>query len=97
MEQRVEQRVSADQQRVINDTPIITLPCITNAPAIIKSCNPTAKQAVKTTPLVHQRVTRNNTPGGVPLIQWAKKDTAIKNNDAMPAIATQTRSAIPMA
>jgi hypothetical protein len=71
MEQRVEQRVSAEQQKVINSTPIITLQCITNVPAIMKSRNPMAKQAVKTTPLVHRQVTRNNTPGGVPLIQRA--------------------------
>jgi hypothetical protein len=51
--QRAEQRVSTEQQRVINNTPIITLPCITNAPAIMKSRNPTAKRAIKTTPLVH--------------------------------------------
>jgi hypothetical protein len=42
-EQRVEQRVSTEQQRVINNTPIITLRRITNAPAIMKSRNQTAK------------------------------------------------------
>jgi hypothetical protein len=53
-EQRVEQRVSAEQQRLINDTPIITLQCITDVPAIMKSQNLMATRAVKTTPLVHQ-------------------------------------------
>jgi hypothetical protein len=95
--QRVEQRVSMEQQRVIKDTPIITLPCITNAPAIMKSCNPMAKQAIKTAPLVHQQVMLNNTPGGVPLIQRAKKHMAIENNNATPDVATWTRSTIPMA
>jgi hypothetical protein len=89
--------VSGEQQRVINNTPIITLSRITNAPAIMKSRNPMAKQAVKTTPLVHQQVTRNNTPGGVPLIQQAGKHTAIDDNNAMPAVATRTKSTIPMA
>ena len=53
-EQRVEQRVSAEQQRVVNNTPIITLQCITDVPAIMKSQNLMATRAVKTTPLVHQ-------------------------------------------
>jgi hypothetical protein len=97
MEQRVEQRVSAKQQRVIDDTPIITLHCIMDAPAIMASRNPTAKQAIKTTPPVHQCVTRNNTPGGVPLIAWMPQHTAIQNNNVTPAIAIQTWSAIPMA
>jgi hypothetical protein len=38
-----EQRVREQEQRVIDDTPILTIPRITNAPAIIQSRNPTAK------------------------------------------------------
>ena len=56
------------QQRVIDNTPIITVPvvpCITNAPPILQARNPTAKRTLKDTPRVHQRVTQNNTPGGV--------------------------------
>ncbi len=37
-----EQRVRIQQQRVIDETPILTVPCITNAPPIMKSQNPTA-------------------------------------------------------
>jgi hypothetical protein len=51
------------QQRIINDKQIITILRITEAPGIIQSCNPTAKCTLKTTPPLHQRVTRNNTPG----------------------------------
>ena len=65
------QRVHADQQRVIDELPIITVPRITDAPAIMQSRNPTAKRQIKSTPLVHRRQTRRNTPGGVPLIQRA--------------------------
>jgi hypothetical protein len=86
-----------EQPRLIDNTPLITLPRLTNVPAIMKSHNLMAKQAVKTTPLVHQQVTRKNTPRGVPLIQRAGKHTAINNDNATPAIATQTRSTIPMA
>jgi hypothetical protein len=48
---------------VINDTPIITIPRLMDPPAIMESQNPTAKQALKNTPRLHRRVTRNNTPG----------------------------------
>jgi hypothetical protein len=45
-----EQRMRMQQQRVIEKTPILTVPCITNAPPVMKSRNPTAKQALKNTP-----------------------------------------------
>jgi hypothetical protein len=64
-----EQRVRMQQQRVIDKTPILTVPCITNAPPIIKLQNPMAKWALKNTPCLHQQSTRNNTPGAVPAIQ----------------------------
>ncbi len=70
-EQRVmaeQQRVIAEtvreqEQRVIDDLPILTIPRITDGPKIMHSRNPTAKRTLKNTPRVHQRVTRNNTPG----------------------------------
>jgi hypothetical protein len=95
-EHRVEQRVSTEQQRVIDDTPIITLQCITDAPAIMASCNPTAKRNIKTTPVTHLCVTRNNTPGGVPWTKWMRLPT-VEEDNVMPAIDTRTQSAIPMA
>jgi hypothetical protein len=49
-----DQRVNAEQQRVIDDTPIITIPRITDAPQIMTSRNPTAKRQIKITPLVHK-------------------------------------------
>ena len=55
-------------QRLIEQTPIFTIPRITNAPSIIASQNPTAKWMLKQTPRVHRWTTRNNTPSGVPLI-----------------------------
>jgi hypothetical protein len=87
IEQRVEQRVSAEQQRVIDDTPIITLWCITNAPAIMASHNPTAKRNIKTPPVTHLCV---------PLIKRMHLPT-IKEDNVSPVIATWTQSAIPMA
>jgi hypothetical protein len=70
-EQRVTddaQRVIADQiqaeaQRVIDNSPIVTVPRITDAPAIMNSRNPTAKRMLKITPWVHGWVTLNYTPG----------------------------------
>jgi hypothetical protein len=63
-----EQRVNNDiireaEQRVIDDSPIITIPRITDAPGIIEARNPTAKRKSKETPRVHCQVTRNNMPG----------------------------------
>ena len=70
-----EQRVEADrrarereaEQRVIDEAPILTIPCITDAPLIMLTRNPTAKRVLKTTKRLHRRNTRNNTPGIVPL------------------------------
>jgi hypothetical protein len=53
----VEQRVIADhqrktceaEQRVIDDSPIITIPQITDAPPILLTCNSTAKWTLHTT------------------------------------------------
>jgi hypothetical protein len=51
------------KQGVIDDEPIVTIPRITDAPSIMEARNPTAKRALKATPRVHQRITRNNKPG----------------------------------
>ena len=56
------------QQRVIDNTPIITVPRITNAEPIMQSRNPTSKRVLKHTPRSHLRVTRHNKPGHVPPI-----------------------------
>jgi hypothetical protein len=62
-----EQRVREEEQRVINETPILTVPRITDAPPIMQAWNPTAKRVLKITPQNHWQLTRNNTLGGVPL------------------------------
>ena len=71
-EQRVredEQRVAREiQQRVLDNTPILTIPRITDAPAIMQSRNPMAKRRLKENPRIHRQVTRHNTPGGLPMI-----------------------------
>jgi hypothetical protein len=53
MEQWEETRVNGLQQRVIDGTPISTIQCITDAPAIMTSRDPTAKCNVKTMKVVH--------------------------------------------
>ena len=57
-EQRVSNKVLRKarevEQRVIDDSPIITILRITNALGIIEACNPTVKWKLKDTPCVHQ-------------------------------------------
>ena len=57
--------VREEQQRVIDASPILPVPRITDAPGIMESRTPTAKRALKDTPRLHRRVTRNNIPGVV--------------------------------
>ncbi len=71
-EQRVERE---NQQRVLDITPILTIPRITDVPGIMQSRNPTAKWMLKETPQLHRHVMQNNTPGGVPMITRRVKDT----------------------
>jgi hypothetical protein len=66
---QVEQRVREEEQKVIDETPILTVPRIMDAPLIMQAWNPTAKRVLKNTPRIHRRLTQNNTPGGVPLIR----------------------------
>ncbi len=71
---------------MIDDSPIITIPRITDAPPIMLTRNPMAKRALCTTPCLHHRVTRNNTPSlllvpnviaPIPMTapQWATRPT----------------------
>jgi hypothetical protein len=48
---------------MIDNSPIITIPRITDAPSIINARNLTAKQNLKATPCVHLQVMCNNTSG----------------------------------
>jgi hypothetical protein len=112
-EQRVQeertQAVREDKQRVINDTPIVTIPQITDVPKIMQSRNPTAKRALKKTARLHRQVTRNNTPGIVPVptliepvLLFFPKVRFIEDNppqrskrNAIPAKPPQTFTATP--
>ena len=68
-EQRVRTQIEEKRkQRVIDNTPILTATCITDAPPIMQARNPMTKWTIKTTPRLHSHVTRNNTPGAVPII-----------------------------
>ncbi len=55
-----------EEQRVINETLIITIPRITDLPPILTSHNPPAKQKLKGTKCLHRQVTWNNTPSIMP-------------------------------
>jgi hypothetical protein len=86
------------QQRVINETPLVTVPVmtqITDAPPILQAQNPMAKRALRVAPHLHQRVTRNNTPGTVPAINRTLTGTPAPTRRMLPrmnatAIATPT-------
>ncbi len=71
IEQRVikeQQRVREEKQRVIDDTPILNIPRITNALPIMQAGNLTVKRALKNTPCIHWRQIRETIPSGVPMI-----------------------------
>jgi hypothetical protein len=74
---------------VIDETPILTIPRITDAPPSMQACNPTSKWALKNTPQIHRRVTRNNTPGGVPMIN---NNNTIPESDGLAMMPQQQRS-----
>jgi hypothetical protein len=66
-----EQRVSNEMVResiTEDDAPIVTIQRITEAPAIMKTRDPTAKRNLINTARIHRRTTRNNTPGALPRI-----------------------------
>jgi hypothetical protein len=97
-----EQRVSMDVQyeniqRVIDDTPILTVQWFLDAPTIMQSRKPTEKQTLKIMPRLHQRVTWNNTPGTVPPITCAPTASIAPDNNATPHIAHRTCLAVPLA
>jgi hypothetical protein len=50
---QAEQRVRVEEQRVIDETPILNVPRITDAPAIMQVRNPTAKSVLKITLQIH--------------------------------------------
>ena len=64
-EDRTAQREA--EQSMIDYAPIITIPSITTLPPIGTLNNPTAKHVLQVTKWLHWQVTRNNTPGIVPL------------------------------
>jgi hypothetical protein len=87
--QRAEQRVREEEQRAIDKIPILTIPRITNAPPIMQAYNPMSKQALKNTPQIHRRVTRNNMPGRVPMIN---KNITIPESGGLDMMPQQQRS-----
>jgi hypothetical protein len=51
------------QQRVIDNSPILTVPHLTDAPPVMLMQNPMAKLILKSTPRLHHQITCNNKPG----------------------------------
>jgi len=67
-----------------------------DTPAILTTRDPRAQQNVKMTKVIHCRVTPNNTPGEVPMIEQTHLPSPIHDKDNItPPVATRTRLAIP--
>jgi hypothetical protein len=69
-----EQRVATDvviESPTRDDAPIWTIPRISDAPTIMQTRDPLAKQNLITTARIHCRQTRNNTPEDLPKITRA--------------------------
>jgi hypothetical protein len=77
--QEQEQRLRLQQQMVIDKTPILTVPRITNAPPM---------RVLKNMLHLHQRQTRSNTPGTVPAIQQVN---VIEPHTRTPSVVGQKR------
>jgi hypothetical protein len=97
-EQRVRDNdIQMQQQRVIDNTPIITVllvPRITNAPPILQVRNPTAKRTLKDTPRMHQWVTQNNTLGSIPkIIRPPTRASALRVSPRKQAAVIQSPAA----
>jgi hypothetical protein len=54
---QAEQRVREEEQRVIDETPILTVPRITDTPSIMLMWDPTAKRVLKISLQIHRRLT----------------------------------------
>jgi hypothetical protein len=75
-----QQEARKAEQRVIDDSPILTVPCLTNAPPVILTCNPMVKRVLKTMARLHQQITCNNTPGILPATNVIEPITPIDVN-----------------
>jgi hypothetical protein len=110
-EQRVDdecQRATREaEQRVIEASPIITIPRLTDAPPVMITRNPTTKCILRNTPRLHYRITRNNTPGILPVPNMlpptptlmtpaARQERSLKPTRIQPRRGPRlTRTAIP--
>jgi hypothetical protein len=85
-EQRVDNNIQVmETQRENEDMAPITR--ISDAPAIMRARDPTAKRNLIKDTRTHRRLTRNNTPGAVPAIQ--RGVPALILPDKQPARATR--------
>jgi len=91
LEQRVENSISEVKPQQENED-IAPITRISDAPAIMKARDPTAKRNLIKDTRTHRRRTRNNTPGAVPAIQ--RVAPALISPDKTPARATRKSTRI---
>ena len=85
-EQRVDNNIRAMETQCANED-MEPITRISDAPAIMKARDLTAKRNLKKDTRTHRRLTRNNTPGAVPAIQ--RVAPALIRPDKQPARATR--------
>jgi hypothetical protein len=89
-EQRVDDSIPVvDTQRANENIAPITR--ISDAPAIMKAHDPTAKRNLIKDTRTHRRITRNNTPGAVPAIQRVAPAVILPDETPAPATRRLTR------
>ena len=90
-EQRVDDNMCmVETQREQGDSaPTITR--ISDAPAIMKARDPTAKRNLINEKCMHRRITRHNTPGEVPAIQHVEPALILPESGPASAIRRSTR------
>jgi hypothetical protein len=84
-----------EEQRVIDESPIITIPRISNLSTVMKTNNPTAKRVLKGgTKCLHRQVTRHNTPGIMPVPALTQERTQASPRNLQQSTKTNRTHAI---
>ncbi len=89
-EQKVDNSIRVVETQRANET-ITPITRISDAPAIMKVCDPTAKRNLIKDTCTHRRITQNNTPGAVPAIQRVAPAVILPDKRPAPATHRSTR------
>ena len=90
-EQRVDDTMHTVETHREHGDSAPTITRISDAPAIMKARDPTAKRNLINEKRTHRRITQNNTPGAVPAIHRVAPVLILPESDLTPAIRRSTR------